>query len=194
MIIIKDKFELVGTKIAEFELPNSRGKTVNIREFENEKSVILVLFRDIHWPYCRWHAAELRRNLDKFEELDGFLFPILADTEENAKKMEQKYARTYAVFYDPSKSVPKLLHQQIKFWKGGRMPGLLIIDKQGIIRYAYYSDSMKDLPKTEKILEILKEINKWRFGMDKMEKRMIFYPYKVATLYQINYFFTRKKS
>ena len=48
MIIIKDKFELVGTKIVEFELSNSRGKTVNIREFENEKSVILVLFRDIH--------------------------------------------------------------------------------------------------------------------------------------------------
>lgn len=48
MIIIKDKFQLVGTKIAEFELPNSRGNTVNIREFENSKNVILILFRDIH--------------------------------------------------------------------------------------------------------------------------------------------------
>ena len=74
--------------------------------------------------------------------------------------MEQKYARTYAVFYDPSKSVPKLLHQQIKFWKGGRMPGLLIIDKQGIIQYAYYSDSMKDIPKNEDILAELRRINK----------------------------------
>jgi peroxiredoxin len=74
--------------------------------------------------------------------------------------MEQKYARTYAVFYDPSKSIPNLLHQQVKILKGGRMPGLLIIDKQGIIRYAYYSDSMRDLPKTEKILEVLKKINK----------------------------------
>ncbi|TFG18315.1 MAG: redoxin domain-containing protein [Promethearchaeota archaeon] len=95
-----------------------------------------------------------------FEELDGYLYPILADSEENAQKMEKKYARNYAIFYDPSKEVQKLLNQQVKIWKGGRMPGLLIIDKQGIIQYAYYSDSMKDLPKTEEILEVLKRINR----------------------------------
>ncbi|MBD3254964.1 MAG: hypothetical protein GF383_07710 [Candidatus Lokiarchaeota archaeon] len=43
----KDKFDLVGTKIKEFELPNSAGKTVNIRELEGEKNVILILFRSI---------------------------------------------------------------------------------------------------------------------------------------------------
>ena len=160
MIIIKDKFQLVGTKITEFELPNSRGNTVNIRKFENNKNVILILFRDIHWPYCRWHAAELRRDLEKFEELDAFLYPILADNEKNAQKMEQKYARKYPIFYDPSKKIPKLLKQQVRIRKGGRMPGLLIIDKQGIIRYAYYSDSMKDLPKNEDILAELRKINK----------------------------------
>lgn len=74
--------------------------------------------------------------------------------------MEQKYARKYAIFYDPSKKVPKLLKQQIRIWKGGRMPGLLIIDKQGIIQYAYYSDSMKDIPKNEDILAELRKINK----------------------------------
>ncbi|MFX1338183.1 MAG: hypothetical protein ACFFDK_06220 [Promethearchaeota archaeon] len=44
---IKDKFQLVGSKIQEFELPNSRGEVVNIREFENKKNVIVVLFRGI---------------------------------------------------------------------------------------------------------------------------------------------------
>jgi peroxiredoxin len=101
----------------------------------------------------------LRKDLQKFEQLDGFLFPILADNEKNAKKMEEKYARNYAIFYDESKTVPKLLNQQIKIWKGGRMPGLLIIDKQGIIQYAYYSDSMKDIPKNEILLQELEKIN-----------------------------------
>lgn len=45
---MKDKFNLVGTKIEEFELPNSRGETINIRNLENKKNVILVLFRDIN--------------------------------------------------------------------------------------------------------------------------------------------------
>ncbi|TFF90300.1 MAG: redoxin domain-containing protein [Promethearchaeota archaeon] len=39
---------MVGKKIPEFELPNSRGKTVNIRELENKKNVVIILFRDIH--------------------------------------------------------------------------------------------------------------------------------------------------
>ena len=92
--------------------------------------------------------------------MDGFLYPILADSEKNAQKMEQKYARKYAIFYDKSKEIPGLLKQQVKIIKGGRMPGLLIIDKQGIIQYAYYSDSMKDIPENEEILKVLKKINK----------------------------------
>ena len=45
---IKDKFRLVGSKIQEFELPNSRGNTVNIRDLENKKNTIIVLFRGIN--------------------------------------------------------------------------------------------------------------------------------------------------
>ncbi len=45
---MKDKFNLVGTKIEEFELPNSRGETINIRDLENKNNVILILFRDIN--------------------------------------------------------------------------------------------------------------------------------------------------
>ena len=43
---MKDKFQLVGTKIKEFSLSNSRGETVKIRDLEG-KNVVLVLFRDI---------------------------------------------------------------------------------------------------------------------------------------------------
>ena len=41
---MKDKFNLVGTKINEFELTNSRGERKNIRDFQGQ-NVILVLFR-----------------------------------------------------------------------------------------------------------------------------------------------------
>ena len=157
---MKDKFNLVGTKINEFSLPNSRGETVNIRDFENKKNVIVVLFRNINWPFCRWHAARLRRDIQKFEELDTYLYPILVDNEDNAKKMEQKYARKYPIFYDESKKVANMLKQEVRRIKFGRMPGLLVVDKKGIIQYAYYSKNMHDIPENDEILEILKRINK----------------------------------
>jgi peroxiredoxin len=92
--------------------------------------------------------------------MNTVLYPILVDNKENAIKMEQKYARKYPIYYDEEKVVSKLLHQEIKLLKLGRMPGLLIIDKQGIIQYAYYGDSMKDIPENKEILEMLGKINK----------------------------------
>ena len=155
---MKDKFNLVGTQIPDFNLPNSHGETVGMKDLEG-KNIVLILFRNINWPYCRWHAAHLRRDYDKYMALDAYLYPILADSEENAKKMEQKYARKYPIFYDESKKVVNMLNQEVKWLKGGRMPGLLIIDKQGIIRYAYYSESMSDIPENDVLLEVLRSIN-----------------------------------
>jgi peroxiredoxin len=38
---------MVGSKIPEFSLPNSRGDTVNIRDFEGKNNVVVVLLRGI---------------------------------------------------------------------------------------------------------------------------------------------------
>ncbi len=91
--------------------------------------------------------------------MNTILYPILVDNESNAKKMEEKYARKYPVYYDENKHVAKLLHQQIKIFKWGRMPGLLIVDKNGVIQWAYYGDSMKDIPHNEELFEILEKLN-----------------------------------
>jgi hypothetical protein len=90
--------------------------------------------------------------------METFLYPILADSETNAIKLEQKYARKYPIFYDPSKKVPKMLNQEIKLIKGGRMPGLLIIDKEGIIQFAYFGENMHDIPKNEVLFDVLAKI------------------------------------
>jgi peroxiredoxin len=84
----------------------------------------------------------------------------LPDNLENARKFGSEFAQVYPIYFDDKKKVNKMLHQEIKPLKLGRMPALLIIDKQGIIRYAYYSDSMDDIPKNEEILEILRNLNK----------------------------------
>jgi len=45
---MKDKFKMVGERVPEFSLPNSRGETVNIRDFEGKQNVVVVLLRGIH--------------------------------------------------------------------------------------------------------------------------------------------------
>jgi peroxiredoxin Q/BCP len=39
------------------------------------------------------------------------------------------------------------------------MPALLVVDKEGIIRYEHYGDSMQDIPENSIILDILDGLN-----------------------------------
>jgi peroxiredoxin Q/BCP len=73
--------------------------------------------------------------------------------------MENDFTKRFPVYYDKSKKVNKMLKQEIIPSKYGRMPALLVVDKEGIIKYAYYSDSMDDIPKNKEILEVLSNIN-----------------------------------
>ncbi len=92
--------------------------------------------------------------------MDAYIYSILVDDEENAKKMEINHAKEYPIFYDQSKMVSKLLKQEKKVKKGGRMPALLIVDKEGIVQFAHYGDSMKDIPKNEELFKVLEKLNK----------------------------------
>jgi hypothetical protein len=47
----------------------------------------------------------------------------------------------------------------VNLFKMGRMPALFLLDRQGIIRFAHYGDSMRDIPSNEEVLSILDQIN-----------------------------------
>ena len=155
---MKDKFNLVGIKIPEFKLPNTRGNVSNIRDFLGQ-NIVLVLFRNKNWPYSKAHAQKLGEDFEKFKQYNAVLFTILPDTQESAEKFEELYENKFPIYYDSKKKVNKMLKQEVKPLKMGRMPAILVIDAQGIIRYAYYGDSMDDIPENEVIIDILKDLN-----------------------------------
>lgn len=43
--MMKDKFNMVGTRIDDFELPNSHGDLESIAKYRGEKRVVIVLLR-----------------------------------------------------------------------------------------------------------------------------------------------------
>jgi peroxiredoxin Q/BCP len=60
---------------------------------------------------------------------------------------------------DPKHKVADLYGQESSIFKLGRIPALLLIDKNGQIRYQHYSSSMKDIPENSLILAMLDKIN-----------------------------------
>jgi peroxiredoxin Q/BCP len=54
--------------------------------------------------------------------------------------------------------VLRLFGQEVNLFKLGRMPAQVIIDRQGIARYAHYGHSMSDIPANEELLNLLDQI------------------------------------
>ena len=61
---------------------------------------------------------------------------------------------------DPDHSVSKLYGQEVKIFKLGRMPAQLIIDKNGLIRYKHYGNSMSDIAENGDILLKIDDLNR----------------------------------
>jgi hypothetical protein len=102
----------------------------------------------------------LNKDRAKFEAVDAMLIPILADNEAGAKQLASTCDDCQIpIYFDQKKAVVKELHQEVVITKLGRMPAILIADKQGIIRYAYFGDSMSDIPRNDELLAVLEKIN-----------------------------------
>ena len=55
--------------------------------------------------------------------------------------------------------VASLYHQEVNWLKAGRMPAVLVIDKQGMIRFTQYGENMSDIPENAEVLELVDKIN-----------------------------------
>lgn len=103
--------------------------------------------------------AQLRRDYQEFMKQDA---EVLVFGPEDRQAFEQYWIEHKLPFIglpDPQYRVLKLYGQEVSLFKLGRMPSQLIIDRQGMVRYAHYGNSMADIPSNQELLALLKEIN-----------------------------------
>jgi peroxiredoxin Q/BCP len=103
--------------------------------------------------------AQLRQDFQKFTDENTV---VLVVGPENSNAFANYWAKNNLPFIglpDPKHAVLKLYGQQVKIFKLGRMPAMVIIDRQGIVRFVHYGHSMSDIPENSDVLETLKALN-----------------------------------
>jgi peroxiredoxin len=60
---------------------------------------------------------------------------------------------------DPDHKVALLYRQEVNMFKLGRMPLNCVVDANGMIRYAHYGASMRDIPENDELLQVIDELN-----------------------------------
>lgn len=103
--------------------------------------------------------AQLRRGYQEFVDREAEIVVVSPEEARLFKYVWDKEAMPFVGIPDPKHIVAELYDQEIKLHKFGRMPALVLIDKQGQIRYRHYADSMSDIPPNAEILAVLDQLN-----------------------------------
>jgi len=103
--------------------------------------------------------AQLRQDYDKFRDENAEIIVVGPEGVEPFEKYWRENALPFIGLPDPKHSVLKLYGQEIKLFKLGRMPAMVIIDINGVVRFIHYGHSMSDIPENVDVLVTLLALN-----------------------------------
>ncbi len=103
--------------------------------------------------------AQLRQDYQQFVSHDAEILVVGPDDQKAFIEYGHKEQLPFVGLPDPTHKVANLYGQQVKLLKFGRMPAMIVIDKQGQIRYRHYANSMRDIPDNGEILNLLDSLN-----------------------------------
>ncbi len=102
--------------------------------------------------------AQLRQDHDKFKEVGAEILVVGPEDSDTFKKYFHENDLPFYGLPDPKHSVLKLYGQEIKLFKFGRMPAMVIIDKASMVRFVHYGHAMSDIPENAEVLATLEAL------------------------------------
>lgn len=102
----------------------------------------------------------MRQDYQKFVERNTEIITIGPEDASAFKDWWHDHQMPFIGIPDPQHDVAKLYSQQFNLFKGGRLPALSVIDKEGKIRFMHYAALPSDIPPNEQVLNLLDGINK----------------------------------
>jgi len=101
----------------------------------------------------------LREEYAKFVERDAEILVIGPEGPRRFKQVWEAEQFPFVGFSDYKHSVADRYGQEVKLLKLGRMPAMLIVDKEGVIQFVHFGDEMSDIPRNEEVFALLDQLN-----------------------------------
>jgi len=166
-----------GDSISLFKLPNSKGQIVNLSDILSKGKTVISFYRGGWCPYCNIELAALNNILPQLKKLGTNLVAITPETPDNSLTTSEKnnldfdvltdYNNSYAkelnlVFELPDtiKTIYKSFNLDIEKHNGNSdyelpMPATFVVDRNGVILYAFTPEDYTVRLDPEIILEVL---------------------------------------
>jgi len=103
--------------------------------------------------------AQLRDDYTSFRSRNAEILVVGPERKAAFARYFEENDLPYVGLPDPTHSVLKLYGQEVKLFKMGRMPAMLIVDPQGQVRFVHYGHEMSDIPPNEEVFAVLDALN-----------------------------------
>ncbi len=109
--------------------------------------------------------AQLRQDYAEFVRRGAVILVVGPEGPQAFKAYWEKNQLPFVGLPDPDHQVARLYGQQVRWLKLGRMPALVVIDRQGRVHYRHRGQSMQDIPPNDRVLALLDELNALDAGL-----------------------------
>jgi peroxiredoxin len=104
--------------------------------------------------------AQLRQDYAQFTARNAEILVVSPEDRKAVQAFWQQERLPFPGLADPNHKVADLYDQEVNLLKLGRMPELVIIDRDGVIRYTHHAGSMSDIPTNAALLAVLDRLNR----------------------------------
>ncbi len=152
----------VGEKAPDFTLPDVDMKSRSLKEFLGQK-VVLAFFVSAFTSTCTMEVCSFRDAMARLTDLEAQVIGISVNDPFSNKEFSQKNLLPYPILSDYNREVIKCYGLEMPNFAGLEgyvvaKRSVLILDKNGIIRYVWVSDDPTVEPDYSIIEEVLAKI------------------------------------
>ena len=109
--------------------------------------------------------AQLRQDYAQFITRNAEVLVVWPDDAKAVVDYCQKEKLPFINLLDPGHEVANEYGQQVKIFKLGRMPALVVLDRAGTVQYEHKANSMSDIPSNKTVLDVLDRLNiEWKIA------------------------------
>ncbi|MEZ7173358.1 thioredoxin-dependent thiol peroxidase [Sporosarcina sp. OR05] len=111
--------KLEGLHAPQFSLPNEKGETVSLNDYQGKKYVILYFYPKDATPGCTTQACDFRDAFQNFTELNAVILGVSPDNEKSHQRFIEKQGLPFSLLVDEDHEVA----EAYGVWKMKKMFG-----------------------------------------------------------------------
>ncbi|MHC8515705.1 thioredoxin-dependent thiol peroxidase [Sporosarcina sp. ITBMC105] len=97
--------KLEGLHAPQFSLPNEKGETVSLSDYQGKKYVILYFYPKDATPGCTTQACDFRDAFQNFTELNAVILGVSPDNEKSHQRFIEKQGLPFSLLVDEDHEV-----------------------------------------------------------------------------------------